>query len=170
MSENVRTIIPLCSFHMLTRLFSKSFKPGSNSKWNENFQMNKLGLEKSKEADIKLTFIGSGRKQGSSRKTPTSASLTMLKFLITWITTNCEKFLKIREDQTTLSVSWEAYREVRKQHLELDLEWWTGSKFGKENDKAVNCHPVYLTCIQNTSREIPCWMNHKPKSRLQGEI
>ena len=35
----------------------------------KNFQMYKLGLEKAEETEIKLpTFIGSLRKQGSSRK------------------------------------------------------------------------------------------------------
>ena len=34
------------------------------------------------------------KKQESSRKTPTSALLTMPKPLTVWITTNCEKFLK----------------------------------------------------------------------------
>ena len=33
-------------------------------------------------------------KQGNSRKTSISASLTTLKSLIVWITTNCGKFLK----------------------------------------------------------------------------
>ena len=39
------------------------------------------------------------------RKTSTSASLTMLKPLIVWITTNCGKFLERWEYQNTLSVS-----------------------------------------------------------------
>ena len=42
--------------------------------------MNKLGLEKVEESETKLpSFIGSWRKQESSRKTSTSASLTRLK-------------------------------------------------------------------------------------------
>ena len=44
-----------------------------------------------------------GKKQGNSRKT--SASLTMLKYLTVWITTNCGKFLKRWEYQTTLPAS-----------------------------------------------------------------
>jgi len=57
--------------------------------------MYKLGLAKAEEPEIKLpSFIGSQRKQGNSRKTPTSVSLTMLKPLTVWITTNCGKFLK----------------------------------------------------------------------------
>ena len=41
--------------------------------------MYKLGLEKTKETEIKLpTCVGSRRKQGNSRKIFTSALLTML--------------------------------------------------------------------------------------------
>ena len=47
----------------------------------ENFQMYRLDLEKAEESEIKLpTFGGSWRKQGSARKTSTSASLIMLDF------------------------------------------------------------------------------------------
>ena len=38
-----------------------------------NFQMFKLDLEQAKEPDIKLTSVGSSKKQESSRKTSTSA-------------------------------------------------------------------------------------------------
>ena len=70
--------------------------------YTENFQIHKLGLEKTKEPEIKLpTFVGSYRKQGNSRKTSTSASLTERKPLTVWITTNCGKFFKIWEYQTT---------------------------------------------------------------------
>ena len=41
------------------------------------------------------------KKQESSRKTTTSALLTMSKPLIMWITTNCGKFLKRWEFQNT---------------------------------------------------------------------
>ena len=37
-------------------------------------------------------------------------------------------------------------------------------------DKAVYCHPVYLTCIQSPSSEMPGWMSYKLESRLPGEI
>ena len=40
---------------------------------------------------------------------------------------------------------------------------------GKE-DKAVYCHPAYLTYMQNTSCEMLGWMNHKLESRLLGKI
>ena len=54
-----------------------------------NFQMFKLDLEKAEEPEIKLpTSVGSSKKQESSRKTSTSALLTMPKPLTVWITTN----------------------------------------------------------------------------------
>ena len=84
-------------------------------------------------------------KEGNSRKTYTSASLTTLKLLILWTTINCGKFLNRWEYQTTLPVSWEACMQVKKQQLELDMEQWTGSKLEKEYVKAVYCHPDYLT-------------------------
>ena len=65
----------LCSFYMRVRLYSKSFKLGFSSTWTKNFQMYKLALENVEEPEIKLlTFFGSYRKQGNSRKTSTSAS------------------------------------------------------------------------------------------------
>ena len=46
----------------------------------------------------------------------------------------------------------------------------TGPSLVKEYDKAVYCHPAYLTYMQSTSYEMPGWMNHKLISRLQAEI
>ena len=59
---------------------------------------------------------------------------------------------------------------VKKQQLEPDMKQQTGSKFGKVYDKAIYCHPAYLTCMQSTSCEMPGWMKHKLGSRLPGEI
>ena len=60
--------------------------------------------------------------------------------------------------------------QVKKQQLEPDMEQLTGSKLGKEYNKAVYCHPAYLTYMQSTSSEMLGWLNHKLKSRLSGEI
>jgi len=90
---------------MLARLCSKSFKFRLQKYMNQNLQRHKLSLEKAEEPEIKLpTFIGSWRKQGNSRKTSTSDSLTTLKPLTVWITTS-RKLLKKWEYQTTLPVS-----------------------------------------------------------------
>ena len=51
--------------------------------------MFKLDLEKAEQPEIKLpTSLGSSKKQESSRKTSTSALLTVPKPLTVWITTN----------------------------------------------------------------------------------
>ena len=68
----------------------------------------------------------------------------MLKPLTVWITTNCGKFFKRWEYQATLPASREIWMQVRKQQLELDIEQWTGSKLGKEYNKAVYYHPYNL--------------------------
>ena len=60
--------------------------------------------------------------------------------------------------------------QVRKQQLELDMEQQTGPKFGKEDVKAVYCHPACLTYMQSTSCEMQGWIKHKLESRLPGEI
>ena len=55
----------------------------------------KLDLEKAEEPEIKLpTSVGSSKKQESSRKTTTSALLTMPKPLTMWITTDSGEFFK----------------------------------------------------------------------------
>ena len=110
------------------------------------------------------------KKAREFQKTPTSALLTLPKPLTVWITTNCEKFLKRWEYQTTWPASWEIYMQIKKQQLELDMEQQTGSKWEKEYIKAVYCHPAYLTYMQSTSCKMPGWMKHKLKSRFLGEI
>ena len=151
-SKNVQTTVQLHSLHMLVRLCLKSFKLDFSIMWTD-FQRCTAEFRKGRWTRDELlpTWVGSWRQQGSSRKT--SASLTTLRPFTVWITTNCGKFLKRWEYQTTLPVSWETCTQVRKQQLVLDMEQWIGSKLGKGNVKAVYCHPVYLTSVQSTSCE-----------------
>ena len=59
--------------------------------------MFKLDLEKAEEQEIEWpTSVGSSKKQESSRKTSTSALLTIPKPFTVWITKNCEKFLEMK--------------------------------------------------------------------------
>ena len=113
--------------------------------------MFKLDLEKSEEPEIKLpTSVGSQKKQENSRKTSTSALLTIPKPLTVWITANCGTFLKRREyGPPDLPPEKSVCRSRNK--LELDMEQQTGSRSGKEYIKAVYCHPAYLTYMQSTS-------------------
>ena len=102
--------------------------------WTMNFQMFKLVLEKAEEPEIKLpTSAGSLKKQESSRRNIYFCFIDYAKafdcvdhnkrdklnFTINW---------KRWEYQTTWPTSWEIYRQVRKQQLELDMDQQTGSK------------------------------------------
>ena len=60
--------------------------------------------------------------------------------------------------------------QIKKQQLELDLEQLTGSKLGKEYDKAVYHHPAYLTSMQSTSCKMSWLDDSQLESRLLGEI
>ena len=107
---------------------------------NRELEVFKLGLEKAEVPEIKLpASVGSQNKQETSRKTSTSASLIMLKPLAVWITTNCGKFFRRWEYQTTLEIY------AGQETTDLDMEQQTGFKSGKEYVKDVYCHPVYLT-------------------------
>ena len=54
---------------------------------------------------------------------------------------------------------------LKKQQLELNMKQLTGSKLGKEYNKAIYCHPACLTFM-----EMLGWMNDKLESRLLTEI
>ena len=53
------------------------------------------------------------------------------------MTTNWGLFFKRWEYQTILPASWETCMQIRKQQLESNMEQLTGSKLGKEYNKAV---------------------------------
>ena len=94
--------------------------------------MYKLGFNKAEEPYIKLlTFVRSWRKQGSPRKTSISASLTILKPLTVWITTNWKvlKEMEIPDHLICLLRNLYMGQEpiVRARHEITD-----GSKSGKE--------------------------------------
>ena len=89
-----------------------------------------LGLQKAEEPDIKLpTSVGSQRKQGSSRKTSNSASLTMVKNLTVWTTTNCDlQELGISDILTCLLRNLFAGQEAAVRTLHGTTDWF---KIGK---------------------------------------
>ena len=93
--------------------------------------MFKLDLEKAEGPDIKLPiFVESQEKQENSRKISTSASLTMLKPLTVWITTNCGKFLnevKVAQSCLTLFDPMEFMEFSRP-------EYWSGQPFPSPGD------------------------------------
>ena len=134
-----------------------------------DFQMFKQDFKKAEEAEIKLPTSSVSLKKWESQKNIYSASLTMLKLLTVWITTNW-KFLKetgISDHLICLLQNLYSGQEaiVRTGHGTTDC-----SKLGKEYLKAVYSHTTYLTYMQSTSWETLGWMKHKLGSRLPGEI
>ena len=65
-----------------------------------------------------------------------------VKTLAVQITTNCGRFLKRWEYQTTLPASWETCMQVKKQQLEPDMEQQSMPRLYV---KDVYCQPAYLS-------------------------
>ena len=107
--------------------------------------MYKLGLEKAEEPEVELpTFVGTWKKQGNSRNTSTSASLTMLKPLTVWITTNWKilKETEISDHLTFLLRNLYAGQEAAVRTGHGTTDWF---KTGKE------AHQVFIlsSCLFN---------------------
>ena len=104
---------PKCSNYCTIALISHSgkvmlkiFQTRLQQYMNHELPDVQVGFRKAEEPEVKLpTSAGSSKKQESSRKTLTSGLLTMSKPLTVWITTNCGKFLKRWEYQTTWPAS-----------------------------------------------------------------
>ena len=80
MPKNAQTTAQ-CTHHTHRKVMLKILQ-ARLQQWTMNFQTSKLYLEKVKEPEINLpTSFGSSKKQASSRKTSTSALLTMPKTL-----------------------------------------------------------------------------------------
>ena len=95
-----------------------------------NYQLYKLGLEKTEDSEIKLpTLIGLWRKQGSSRNTSSSASLIKLKYLTVRITTNWKilKEMRILDHFTCLLGNLYAGQEVTEPDMEKLVQNWERS-------------------------------------------
>ena len=89
--------------------------------------MFKLDLEEAEEPEVKLPMsVGSKKRQESSRKTTTSASLTMLKPLTVWITTNWKtlKEMGIPEHLTCLLRNLYAGQEATVRTCHETMDWF----------------------------------------------
>ena len=141
MPKNVQTTAQLHSSPRLAKLHSKILQARLQWYMNQELPDVQAGFRKGKGTRDQIANICWIIEKENSRKTSTSASLTMRKPLTVCITTNWKilKELGIPDHLTCILMKF------KKQHLELEMEQWTGSKFGKEYVKAVYCHPAYLT-------------------------
>ena len=126
--------------------------------------MFKLDLEKAEESEIKWpTSVGSQKKQENSRKTSTSALLTTPKPLTVWITTNCEKFFKRWEYQTTLLCAGQE-ATVRTRHETTD--WF-------QIDKGIWQGCILSLCLFNLYAEyirLNAWLDEAQTGEISGEM
>ena len=118
--------------------------------------MYKLGLGEGEEQEIKVTIHWIIEETMEFQKNICFCFMDWAKPFdyVNHKKKNCRKFLKRKEYQTTLPISWETGMWVKKQQSEPDMEQLTGSKLGKEYIQAVYCHPAYLIYIQSTSCEM----------------
>ena len=144
--------------------------------------MYKLDLEKAEVPDIKLpTFGRSWRKQGSSRKT-SSASLTTLKPLTLYFTTNWEilKEMGILDHLTCLLRNLHVSQRSNRKKLHGSYKEVHGTvdwvHIGKGVGQGCILSPylfnLYAEYFMRNARldEAQAWMKHRLESRLPGAI
>ena len=111
--------------------------------------MFKLDLEEAEEPEVKLPMsVGSKKRQESSRKTTTSASLTMLKPLTVWITTNWKtlKEMGIPEHLTCLLRNLYAGQEATVRTGHGTTDWF-------QTRKGVHQGCILSPCLFNLYEE-----------------
>ena len=95
MPKNVQTTRTIALISHASKVILKILQARLQHCMNQELPDVQAGFKEVEEPEIKLpTFVGSWRKQGSSRKTSTSVSLITPKPLTVWITINCGKFFK----------------------------------------------------------------------------
>ena len=121
-----------------------------------NFQMFKLDLEKAEEPEIKLpTSVGSSKKQESSRKTSTSALLTMPKPLTAWIITNWKilKEMGIQCHLTCLPRNQYAGQEATVRTGHGTIDWFQRGKGARQGSILSTClFNLYAEYIMRNAR------------------
>ena len=124
-----------------SKVMLKFCRPVFHRMWTVNFQMFNLDLEKAAEQEIKLpTSVGSSKKQESSRKTRTSALLTMPTSLTVRSQQNVEN--SERDGNTRPpNLPREICMQARKQQLELNVEEQTGP------NREMNTSRLYIVTL-----------------------
>ena len=147
MPKNVQTTTQLHSSHT-SQVRLKILQARLQLYVNVNFQMFKLDLEKAEEPEIKLqTSIGSLKKQKNSRKTSTSALLTIPKPLTVWITGNWKilKDMGIPEHLTCLLRNLYAGQEATGRTGHGTTDWF---QIGKGVHQGCILSPCFFTSMQ----------------------
>ena len=117
----------------------------------QKFQMYKLDLEKAKETRNQIANIHWIIEK--AREFQKNIYFCFIGYTKAFGCVDHNKLWKILKDvgipDHLISLLRNLY--AGQEATELDMEQWTGSKLGKENVKAVYCHPAYLTYVQSIS-------------------
>ena len=105
MPKNAQTTAQLHSFHIASKVMLKILQAKLQQYVNQELPDVQAGFRKGRGTRDQIANIHWIIEKESSRKMSTFASLSMLKPLAVWITTNCGKILKRWEYQTTLPAS-----------------------------------------------------------------
>ena len=144
MPKNILATVELYSFHMLTRLFSKSFKLGFSSSWTENIQTHKLGKGSgTRDQIVKIGWI-----MEKARKSQKNICFIDYSEAFDCIDHNKKKKEKKKlwkiiketgrqEYQTTLIAFWETCIWVKK--WQLDWTWKSGLMQNRERSTTRPC-------------------------------
>ena len=121
-------------------------------------------LEKARkfQKNIYFCFMGS-RRVGHDWATDTFTFFCFIDYVKAFDCVNHSKLWKIlgKRIPDHLTCLLRNLYVCQETTLRTGHETRDGSKLGKEYDKAIYCHPAYLTSMQSTSCEMLCWMNHK---------
>jgi hypothetical protein len=136
-----------------------------------NFQIFKLDLEKAEEPEIKWPkSIGSWKKQECSRKTSTSALLTMPKPLTVWITKNWKilKEMGIPDQLTCLLRNPNAGQEATVRTGHGTTDWFQIGKGVRQgyilSPCLFNFYAEYIirnARLESTSWNQDCWEKYQ---------
>ena len=129
-----------------------------------------LNSEKEEELEIKFANIcWIIEKENNFRKPTSSASLTMLKPLTVWITTNWKilKEMEIPDHLTCLLRSLYADQDATVRTRDGTMDWFQIEEGVCQGCTLSLClFNLYVECIMQNIRLV----NHKLKSRFPGEI
>jgi len=140
MAKNAQTTTQLHSFHNASKVMLKILQARLQQYMNCELPDVQAGFRKGRGIRDQIANIRwiIEKAREFSRKMPTSASLTILKPLMVWVTANCGQFqeMGIPDHLTCL---------IRNLYAGQEATVRTVSKLGQVCVKAVYCHPIYLT-------------------------
>ena len=125
----VSHVVGRCFYRLSQGSLSKFFKPGFKQYVNRELPDVQAGFRKgrgTRDQIANLRWII--KKAREFQKNIYFCFIDYAKAFDCVDHSNCRKFWKRWEYQTTWSASWEICMQVRKQQLELDMEQQTGSK------------------------------------------